>query len=176
MPIVTQLDIIAEAQPVTLCPNYRMADWKKVRERLAAKLEMLQLSETIHTEAEFFSHLGRLTQAITDMVDTTIPKLKPALAQKHWWFRELADRCREVHRMAHRAYGRRMEPEDLAHHEYRTARKAYTVMIKNAKMAHWEDFLTTVDKRSVWTAHQYASGDATDGGSTQIPTLKTGTC
>jgi len=57
MPIVTQLDITAEAQPVTQS-QLQNGGLEEVRERLAAKLEMLQLSETIHMEAEFFSQLG----------------------------------------------------------------------------------------------------------------------
>jgi len=77
MPIITQLNTSAEAQPVTPC------NWKKVRKRLGAKLEMLQLGETIHMEAEFFTHLDRLMQGITDTVDCLIPKLKPVLFQKH---------------------------------------------------------------------------------------------
>jgi len=77
MAIITQLNTSAEAQPVTPC------NWKKVRKRLGAKLEMLQLGETIHMEAEFFTHLDRLMQGITDTVDCLIPKLKPVLFQKH---------------------------------------------------------------------------------------------
>jgi len=115
MAIITQLDTSAEAQPVTPHPNYRLADWKKVRERLAAKLEMLQSGETFHMEAEFFTHLDRLMQAITDTVDDLIPKLKPAPFHKCWWSRELDDRCREVLRVAHRVYGRRSEPGDPTH-------------------------------------------------------------
>jgi len=45
-------------------------------------------------------------------------------------------------------------------------------MIETAKKWHWESFLKSVDKLTVWTAHRYVSGDPTDGGRAHIPTLK----
>jgi len=80
-----------------------------------------------------------------DTVDTTIPKLKPALAQKHWWSRELADRCREVRRMAHMEYGRRTELEDLAHHGIQDSKKGLHRNDQRCEDAHWEDILTTIN-------------------------------
>jgi len=32
------------------------------------------------------------------------------------------------------------------------ARKGYTIMIENFEKCHWEDFLVSVDEKSVWTA------------------------
>ena len=46
-------------------------------------------------------------------------------------------------------------------------------MIENSKKCHWEDFLVSVDEKSVWTAHHYHSGDPTDGRKACIPSLKT---
>ena len=48
----------------------------------------------------------------------------------------------------------------------------YVVMIEITKRCHWEGFLESVNKRTVWTAHRYVSGDPTDGGRAQVPTLK----
>jgi len=45
-------------------------------------------------------------------------------------------------------------------------------MIECAKKAHWEDFLVSLDDRSVWTPHRYVSGEPTDGGRTCMPTLR----
>jgi len=47
-------------------------------------------------------------------------------------------------------------------------------MIEIAKSVHWESFLQTADDRSIWTAHQYALGDPTDGGRARVPTLVIG--
>ena len=45
-------------------------------------------------------------------------------------------------------------------------------MIEHAKKAHWDSFLENLDDRTVWTTHQYMSGEPTDGGRTRVPTLK----
>jgi len=53
-------------------------------------------------------------------------------------------------------------------------RRAYGVLIDNAKKEHWEGFLALLDERSVWMAHRYASGELMDGGQARIPLLKGG--
>jgi len=47
-------------------------------------------------------------------------------------------------------------------------------MIMTAKKSHWEEFLQTVNNKSIWTTHHYASGDPTDGSKTRVPMLKLG--
>jgi len=37
-------------------------------------------------------------------------------------------------------------------------------MIENAKKQYWDGFLTSLNKKSIWTMHNYASGDPTDSG------------
>src|SRR5882724_6679464 len=44
-------------------------------------------------------------------------------------------------------------------------------MIKTAKRMHWEDFLQSVDDKTVWTTHRYASGSPSDGGKARVPML-----
>ena len=67
-----------------------------------------------------------------------------------------------------------MDPGDPIHNEHRAVRKVYAVLIENAKREHWEGFLVTLNEKSVWVAHQYASGDPTDGGRDRIPPLRPG--
>jgi len=59
----------------------------------------------------------------------------------------------ELHRLTCRAYNRRLELEDLVHLEQRAVRRAYGVLIDNAKREHWEGFLASLDERSVWMVH-----------------------
>jgi len=132
------------------------------------------MGETTHSEAEFFMCLNELTHAITETVDNRVLKLRPVPIQKCWWSRELVDRCREVCRVACKAYNRRLDLEDLDHCTHRMARGAYAVMIENSKRVYWESFLSSVDKRLVWRAHHYMSNDPMDGGMTQIHNLKMG--
>ena len=45
-------------------------------------------------------------------------------------------------------------------------------MIEQVKNDHWQDFLQGLDKRTMWTAHKYASGEPSDGVRARMPPLK----
>ena len=67
---------------------------------------------------------------------------------KWWWNEELADRCREVQRVARHAYRRRVHPQDPVHKILKAKRNTYASMIKHAKRAHWEQFLSSLDEKN----------------------------
>jgi len=112
------------------------------------------------------------TQAITEMIDAKILKIRPSPYQKWWWSKALSMKQTEVHRLEQRAYRRRTSLKDPIHHEHKTVQLMYASMIESSKKSHWEDFLESVDERTVWTAHWYASGDPIDDGKVRVPTLK----
>ena len=57
-----------------------------------------------------------------------------------------------------------MEPGDPSHTAHKEARRHYATMIENAKKRHWDGFLASLNEKSIWTAHCYASGNPSDGG------------
>jgi len=122
--------------------------------------------------SEFNTRLRELTHTLSEVIDTKIPKTRPSPYQKWWWSKDLAVKHREVCRLTRRAHNRRTEPEDPVHIETKTARHAYGLMIECTKKCHWEEFLESVDEKTVGTAHQYTSGDPMDGGKARVPTLK----
>jgi len=61
IPIVTELDITTDAQKETSQPNFKVADWKKVKKMLGHKLKGLETREDIHTPAELHTHVKVLT-------------------------------------------------------------------------------------------------------------------
>ena len=94
-----------------------------------------------------------LTCAITETIDTCVPKCRSAPHQKCWWSQELTERHSEVFRLAWRAYSRRSEPGDPIHTAHKEARRYYTTMIENTKKQHWEGFLTSLNAPCI-TMHQ----------------------
>jgi len=130
------------------------------------------MHEEIRSISEFKMWLNRLTQVVLEVIESKIPKMSPVPHQKWWWSKELTTKQKAVHRLTCKAYGRRVDPEDPAHLEANMARYAYGSMIECAKKWHWEDFLESVDKMTVLTAHWYVSGDPTDRGKARVPTLK----
>ena len=75
-------------------------------------------------------------------------------------------------RLAWREYIRRSELGDPIHAAHKEARRGYVTMIENTKKWHWDDFLTSLDEKSVWTAHHYASDNPSDGSKSHIPTSR----
>jgi len=65
-----------------------------------------------------------------------------------------------------------VHPQDLIHRVHKAKRNMYGSMIKHAKKAHWEGFLSSLDDKTVWVTHRYVSGEPTDGRKTRVPTLK----
>src|SRR5882672_7826691 len=174
MPIVTTLDIDPGRQAEPPRPNFKAADWDKVRKDLAKRLENLSTSDVIQNEAEFYNRLNALTQAIAETVDKSIPKTRPSPFVKRWWSKELSQKRSEVHRLGRRSYAMRGDPDEPTHGAYKDVRNAYGSMIDVEKRTHWEEFLQSVDERTVWTAHRYTSSDPTDGGKARVPTLSLG--
>jgi len=174
-PIVTTLYMSMVSQVETPSYNFKGTDWEAVREELVTRLARLECKDVIPTEGKFFTSLNALTCAIEDSIHKKVSLVTPAPYQKCWWSRELSDRCREVRRLARRSHDQRTESEDPVYQAHKTMRRGYTFMIENAKTTHWDGFLSTLDEKSVWTVHKYASRNPTDGGRSHILTLKLAT-
>ena len=162
--MVTEFNLSVDEWVEPLCLNFRIADWKKVRETLSHRLTGLEEGEMDNTPGEFFIRLGELTHMISEMIEECVLNAGTLPYQKHWWSPALSARCMELQRVMQRVYIRRSEPEDPVHLEQKAARRAYGMMIENAKREHWEGFLASLDEWSVWMAHRYVSGCPTDSG------------
>src|SRR5882724_303329 len=74
----------------------------------------------------------------------------------------------QAHAASIQEEGRCVTPHTL----HKMRRNLYRSMIECAKRRHWESFLESINDKTVWTAHWYMSGESTDGGKVQVPTLK----
>jgi hypothetical protein len=70
------------------------------------------------------------------------------------------------------AYKRKDSPDHPVHANFRRARNIYAQAIKDAKKAHWEDFLEGLDGDKVWVAGRYVNGEPSDGGTARVPNLQ----
>jgi len=66
--------------------------------------------------------------------------------------------------LAQQTNKRRLDASHLIHYAHKMMSNLYRSMIKCTKRRHWESFLEFVDDKKVWIAHQYMSGESTDGG------------
>jgi len=152
--------------------NFRAVDWQEVHEEMAIRLCGLEAKERVENQSDFYMQLHELTAVTLKVIYATVPKKKPSLNAKRWWSQELSQHWTWVRRAPQKAYSRREDPLDPAHHEHKVLCSSYGMMIEEVKKDHWQDFLKGLDKQTVWLAHKYASGEPSDGGRAHVLTLK----
>lgn len=118
--------------------------------------------------------LKELTDILTEVHSTHVPKVKVSPYMRQWWSKELEEVRAEVAKLSRKAYeqGRRGNLVHAVHEEHRRLRNLYTQMIRVTKLEHWLEWLETVDPSSIWNVHKFVSVPASDGSSAWIPTLK----
>src|SRR5882724_7905621 len=174
IPIITTLATDPSRHEETPKPNFKSTDWPTFRKELSTKLESTITQHKITNESEFYCRLNTLTLAITDTIESTVPKIRPSPFTKRWWSKELSLKQMQVRKLGRASYAQRSKPDEPIHKTYKTERNLYGTMIKYAKRTHWDDFLQSIDDKTIWTAHRYASGPPTDRGKARVPTLNLG--
>ena len=92
IPIITTLNMNLGRLEETLKSNFKSADWPKFRKSLSEKLENIDTQHEIQNKSEFYSRLNTLTLAITDTIESVVPKLRPSPYTKCWWSKELSQK------------------------------------------------------------------------------------
>src|SRR5882724_4911645 len=93
IPVLMEVDLSLEEQVELPWPNFRMADWKGVREAMSGRLEGLDADGDASTIGEFFHQLDELMCMISEVMDECVPKMGLLPSEKRWWSPELSARC-----------------------------------------------------------------------------------
>jgi len=99
IPVLMEVDLSLEEQDELPQPNFRMADWKGVREAMSGRLEGLDADGEASTIGKFFHWLDELTHMISEVIDECVPKTGLLPSEKWWWSPELSARCTALHRL-----------------------------------------------------------------------------
>ncbi|KZT19784.1 hypothetical protein NEOLEDRAFT_1232303 [Neolentinus lepideus HHB14362 ss-1] len=91
---------------------------------------------------------------------------------KRWWTVELTARRKELRVLGNEAHKYCYVPDHPSHHIFRQAEQNYQDAIRKQKSKHWEEWMTHVSGKDIWTANKFISGPVGDGGKTRVPTLK----
>jgi len=78
IPIITTLDMNLGRQEEMLKPNFKSTNWPKFQKELTKKLKNIDTQHEIRNKSEFYRRLNALTLAITDMIESAVPKLRPS--------------------------------------------------------------------------------------------------
>jgi len=170
-PVITVLDVAVNTGHQELRHNFRMADWKGVRETVEERLRDKGKGRIRDVE-EFERRLKVLDAAVEEAIRLHVPLLKLSPFTKRWWTSELAKKKKEMERSGRKSYHQRRNPQHSIHEQYRRLRNDYSEMIRTAKVDHWVAWLEGLDETSVWDSSRLVTGPATDGGRTRVPTLQ----
>lgn len=152
--------------------NWREVDWEVFNEHLRKTLEP-HPPTPLASEEEFQQAAQRLTNAITDAMETTVPFSKPCPHSKRWWTKELTNLRKQVTEANRLAYQFRGLPNHKCHEHLKTLKNRYAAQIESTKKQHWIEWLENIEGNNLWTANKYISSSSTDGGKARIPTLIT---
>ena len=170
-PIITIIDVSVEASEEEARPNFRMADWPKFIEAFAERAAEILTMEILTIE-DFNRRLEALDKAVTDTIKEHVPMAKLSPFTKCWWTADLAIAKKATHKLSRKSYHARHNRDHPIHEEFRQARNDYSELIRKTKVEHWIEWLEGLDETNVWDASRLATGPASDGGRTRIPTLQ----
>ena len=171
VPILIILELPVKSAPVTPTRNFRTVNWEEFREELATTLGGLLAPHTLPDKQSMLASVAGLTVAIQDTIHKKVPTSHLSPHTKRWWNKELSALKKKKNQLGNTSYKFRTVPDHPIHEEHHKIRNQYRNEIQAAKKAHWAEFLEHMTNRDIWTANQYISGDASDGGKTRIPTL-----
>jgi len=119
IPIITTLEMSPGRQEEAPKPNFKSTNWAKFQKELTKKLDSIDAQHDILNESEFYRRLNTLTLAITDTIESAIPKNRPSPFTKQWWSKELSQKQMEVQKLGRSSYAQRGKPDEPAHRAYK---------------------------------------------------------
>jgi Endonuclease-reverse transcriptase len=99
LPILTKLDLTAQAIPPKTTHNFRKIDWDQFCKALERNLASLNLPTDINTQAQLDASCTELTNTIQETINTDVPTTMICAKSKRWWTKEFTKQCKEAKRL-----------------------------------------------------------------------------
>ena len=147
--------------------NYKKADWNQFGITLKAMEHgLLKTIEMAIRDKNYNQIAEVLTLAIQQAADQTIPRLRVVERSKPWWNEDLAN----LRKLLHNAYRRYKQfPDDMLFlQDWKEVRNTYFHAVREAKQAHWSNFLELAEGAEVFTAFRYTK----PASNLKIPTIR----
>src|SRR5437868_284118 len=122
---------------------------------LKIQLESIQVPSPpiIPTNHLLSSWFNRHLSTVSTLLLNNTPKKRPSFQLKPWWTDQLSSLRCAFHSASH--WSRKL-PTPSHLNDTKNLKNKYFHAIKQAKAAHWKQYLATVDSRSIWTAKKLA--------------------
>jgi len=171
-PIVSCIDLAMTRINEEPKRNFRDTDWEEFRKTLDVNLGQLRLRDPANIQ-DFDKMLTEVSDAITNTIEAHVPLRRPSPHCKRWWSKELAQARTALRTLAKKAYlVKKRFPNHPIIDEFKQARNIYVQNVKDARKQHWEDWVESTDRFTMWIINKFVTAAPSDGGSARIPTLK----
>jgi hypothetical protein len=139
-------------------------------------LQTVRRDRSLQDLAQINARVAEIEERIWQAVENSVPVIRVSPYSKHWWTESLTELRKEVRRLARQSYRIQEFPELDVHRQHKITCNRYSQAIKDAKRAHWEEFLERIAQDwlwagNLWVVGKYLTAEPTDGGATCVPDL-----
>ena len=127
MPIITIINMPFPRATAACSLDFRQANWIKVNEDLAQRLESGPPPSRISSKEEFTTKVDELVHIIKDMLEDHLKERRPSPFKRRWWMKELSQLKKQQNRLSNKAY----KFCHLCDHPVHTEYKATTIKFKD---------------------------------------------
>ena len=170
-PIISTLDINVEITPKKEISNFRDVDWKEFREALERRISTWGVPNFITSQNMLDRKCEKLTKALQETIDESVPNVVLGPQAKRWWSKELTILRKEMLKIQRKICKSRGKTSELTWEHFREARRKFANVLEKTKKNHWRDWLEKATDPDLWTAHKYITAPPGDCGRTRIPDL-----
>ena len=170
-PIITILELLLPCLVASPQPDFRKTDWTAFSSELRIRLADFPPAEPLVNVRDLDAACRNLTEALQDVINTTVPLSRPSPHSKRWWTKELTQLHRTMSHLSHHTHCMTDFPNHHSHIDAKTATAIYGTAMEKARHQHWSDWLEATKEPDIWAANKYLNGTPSDAGLTRIPTL-----
>jgi ribonuclease HI/exonuclease III len=171
LPILTKLNLDTATAEETTTHNFRDVDWEEFNNELQKQLTSTCPVTNINTQTQLNSACDKLTKALQNTIQKTVPISRICSKSKRWWTKELTTLRRQADKLGRKASKLSHLPYHYLHAEHSAAVKVYRTTLENTKRQHWRDWLERAEDPDIWTVNKLINSQPTDGGKNRIPAL-----
>jgi len=171
LPILMELNLIADIAPEEEMHNFRNMDWDNFRKELSTQLAKLPPPAPVVNQRQLDEACDSLTKAIQRTITSEVPVTTITPKSKRWWTKELTQLRRTANKLGRQSYDKQRDKGHAIHKRHDAAAKDYRRILEQTRRQHWRDWLEKGEDPDIWTAHRLTTQAWGDGGKARIPTL-----
>ena len=171
LPIITELDLIADIIQEEDINNFHNVDWDKFCKELSIQLANLPQPTPIDSQEQLEHSCKSLMKAIQRVIVTQVLVTNITPKSKRWWMKELTQLHCQSNKLGRQLYDWRHDLGHAIHRAHVVASKQYQKLLDQTREHHWRDWLEKGEDPDIWSAHRLTSTPWGNGGKTRIPML-----